>query len=65
MANGSVFAIQWGNLLDAFAGAAEMTDLTFGILIGAGGMFLAMVALILLVNHGPEDPAWRDYEDED
>ena len=42
-----------------------MTFLTLGICIGAGGMFLAMVALILLVNHGPDDPAWRDYEDED
>jgi len=40
-----------------------MTDLTLGILIGAGGMFLAMVALILLVNHGPGDKVW-EMEDE-
>ena len=41
-----------------------MTDLTFGILIGAGGMFVAMVALILLVNHGPGSPDWEDFDNE-
>lgn len=39
-----------------------MTDFALGILIGAGGMFLAMVALILLVNHGPGAPDWSDEE---
>ena len=41
-----------------------MTDLAFGVLIGAGGMFIAMVALILLVNHGPGEKAWH-YTEED
>lgn len=40
-----------------------MTPFGLGILIGAGGMFIAMVALILLVNHGPGEKAWEQDED--
>jgi hypothetical protein len=49
--------------LDAPSGAAKMTDLALGIAIGAGGMFIAMVALILLVNHGPGAKVWDQDED--
>ena len=38
-----------------------MTDFALGIAIGAGGMFLAMVALIMFVNHG----TGRDWSDEE
>ena len=41
-----------------------MTPFGLGILIGASGMFIAMVALILLVNHGPGSPDWTGYEDD-
>ncbi len=40
-----------------------MTDLALGIAIGAGGMFIAMVALILLVNHGQGENVWEQDED--
>jgi hypothetical protein len=40
-----------------------VTDFGLGVLIGAAGMFIAMVALILLVNHGPWDKAWEHDED--
>lgn len=40
-----------------------MTPFGLGILIGASGMFIAMVALILLVNHGPGEKAWEQDED--
>lgn len=40
-----------------------MTPFGLGVLIGAGGMFIAMVALILLVNHGPGEKAWEQDED--
>ena len=40
-----------------------MTDLALGIAIGTGGMFIAMVALILLVNHGPGEKVWDQDED--
>ena len=42
-----------------------MTDFGLGVLIGAVGMFVAMVVLILLVNHGPGEKAWRYLEDEE
>jgi hypothetical protein len=40
-----------------------MTDFGLGVLIGAVGTFIAMVALILLVNHGPGEKAWEQDED--
>ena len=40
-----------------------MTDLGLGIAIGAGGMFIAMVALTLLVNNGPGEKVWDQDED--
>lgn len=36
-----------------------LNDFAFGIMCGAGGMFVAMVALILFVNHG----TGRDWDD--
>ena len=40
-----------------------MTDFAFGVMCGAAGMFIGMVALILLVNHGPWDKAWEQDDD--
>ena len=40
-----------------------MTPFGLGILIGASGMFIALVALTLLVNHGPGEKAWAQDED--
>lgn len=40
-----------------------MTDYGLGVLVGAVCTFIAMVALILLVNHGPGDKAWEQDED--
>ena len=42
-----------------------MTDLALGIAIGAGGMFIAMVALILLITRGPGEKAWHYMEDDE
>jgi hypothetical protein len=42
-----------------------MTAFGLGVLVGAVCTFIAMVALILLVNHGPGEKAWRYLEDDE
>ena len=42
-----------------------MTPFGFGVLCGAGGMFVLMVLVILFVNHGPGSPDWSDMNMED
>ena len=40
-----------------------MTDLGLGVLIGAGGMFIAMIAVGLYITRGPHEKVWEQDED--
>lgn len=42
-----------------------MTDFGFGVLIGASGMFIAGVALILFITRGPGEKVRRYTEGRD